>query len=169
MPPLRARSEPRGGGGAGALRLPAAALGTVRAHAEAAYPEECCGAMLGRDSGDAGAAREVVRVVPAENRWSGGRGARFLIPAAAVRVIGEEAAREGLALVGFYHSHPGGKPEPSRVDREEAWPWYSYLIVAVSAAGAGEARCWRLADDRRAFLPESMRIEGRSSDSPSRG
>lgn len=144
---------------AGALHLAAAALAEVRAHAVAAYPEECCGALLGRDVGACGIGRVVTQAVPAENRWAGPREARFLIPAGDVRALEAQAARRGLSLVGFYHSHPDGRTEPSKHDRAHAWPWYSYLIVAVSAGGAGQARSWRLADDRHAFLSEDLFAE----------
>ncbi|HEU0077690.1 MAG TPA: Mov34/MPN/PAD-1 family protein, partial [Longimicrobiaceae bacterium] len=70
------------------------------------------------------------------------------------------AERDGLALVGFYHSHPDGRPEPSRLDREQAWPWYSYLIVAAGSGGAGEARSWRLRDDRSGFRAEEVHSTG---------
>ncbi|MET0400499.1 MAG: M67 family metallopeptidase [Longimicrobiaceae bacterium] len=158
MPPSPLRSSPEAAPAAEAgLRVPAAALAAVRAHAAAAYPEECCGFLLGREPGGA---RAVARAVPAENRWEGGRGARFLIPADAVRRVEAEAAGEGLALVGFYHSHPDGRPEPSGLDREHAWPWYSYLIVAAARGGAGEARSWRLRDDRSGFRAEDVLFTG---------
>lgn len=140
----------------GTLRVPAVLLAAVRAHAEAAHPEECCGALLGPPPRAADAPRQVVRVVPVANAAAGARGTRFLIPAGAVRALEGEAAPEGLVVVGFYHSHPDGRPHPSRADLEAAWPWYSYLIVAVSAGGAGEVRSWRLADDRTAFLPQTV-------------
>jgi proteasome lid subunit RPN8/RPN11 len=156
-PPSHARATPppAATGQGGTLRAAAGVLAAVGAHARAAYPEECCGALLGPAPCGTDAPREVVRAVPVANAAAGARG-RFLIPAGVVRALEREAARAGLAVLGFYHSHPDGHPIPSRADREAAWPWYSYLIVAVSAEGAGEARSWRLADDRGAFLPQTL-------------
>lgn len=151
-----ADAVPRAMERAGTIRLPARLLAAVRAHAEAAYPEECCGALLGRVPREPEAAREIVRAVAVRNQSAERRADRFLIPAAAVRALDRAAAQDGLAVIGFYHSHPDGPPRPSRLDAQAAWPWYSYLIVAVSAGGAGEAGCWRLTDDRRAFLPEAV-------------
>lgn len=139
----------------GTLRMPADLLAAVRAHAEAAYPGECCGAMVGLPARDPAAVREVVRIVPVPNA-AVGSGAEFLIPAEAVRALDRDATRDGLAVIGFYHSHPDGRAHPSHRDTEAAWPWYSYLIVAVSAGAAGEARSWRLADDRSVFLPQTL-------------
>ncbi|HEU0302884.1 MAG TPA: M67 family metallopeptidase [Longimicrobium sp.] len=156
---------------AGALHVAGAALAQVRAHAAAAYPEECCGALLGLDVdvGAHGIGRVVTRAVAVENRWAGRRESRFLIPAGDVRALEAQAARSGLSLVGFYHSHPDGRTEPSRRDRAQAWPWYSYLIVAVSAGGAGQARSWRLADDRHAFLPEDLAPEDLAAEDEEEG
>ena len=47
------------------LRLPGALADEIRRHGEAAYPAECCGAMVGRIEG---AAKEVLRLSPAVNR-----------------------------------------------------------------------------------------------------
>jgi proteasome lid subunit RPN8/RPN11 len=133
-------------------------LAAVRAHALAVYPDECCGALFGRDTvGDGGESgplrrpREILRAIPAGNAWPGARGERYLIPPEAVRALEAAAHRSGLEVVGFYHSHPDGVAVPSAFDLETAWPWYSYLILAVGVEGVGEARSWRLRDDRTGF------------------
>jgi proteasome lid subunit RPN8/RPN11 len=76
-----------------------------------------------------------------------------------VRRVERDAAEEGLELVGFYHSHPNGAAEPSRVDRENAWPWYNYLIVAVADGEPGDVRVWRLAEDRSRFDAVAIMVE----------
>lgn len=134
--------------------IPAAVMATIRAAAEAAYPEECCGALFGVSYPPApvspaapsapSTVRELVRAVPLANEWEGGREARYLIPASVVRELESEARGSGLELVGFFHSHPGGVAVPSTFDLEVAWPWYSYLIVATGprvdgVAGIGAA------------------------------
>lgn len=140
------------------IRLAAGALEAIRAHARAAYPEECCGALLGRALDAGGAAREVVRAAVAENARREDRARRYLIGPEDVLRLEAEAARAGLEVVGFYHSHPDHPAEPSAFDREHAWPWYAYLIVSVRAGVPGEARAWRLASDRGAFEPEELVI-----------
>jgi proteasome lid subunit RPN8/RPN11 len=64
------------------------------------------------------------------------------------------AEAEGLDVVGAWHSHPDQPAVPSATDRAEASAGLSYLIVAVSASGAGELRSWRLVDD--AFEEEPL-------------
>lgn len=121
----------------------------IGAHAEAAYPEECCGGVLGR-AGRAGGV-EVCRAIPVENGWPGERGGRYRIGADTVRALEAIATREGVELIGFYHSHPDAAAVPSALDLELAWPWYTYLIVPVGLGRAGEVRGWRLREDRGDF------------------
>jgi len=129
----------------------------MRAQARAAYPRECCGALLGRiREGDGAGSREVVRPVPLANVWMGAQGRRYLIGSCTVLELERQAEREGLELIGFFHSHPDHPAIPSAFDREHAWPWYTYIIVAVSPELAGPVRAWRLADDRSAFHEEAL-------------
>jgi proteasome lid subunit RPN8/RPN11 len=160
------------------ILLDAEAMTVVRGEAAAHYPEECCGALFGRSIPEisrgprpgpevdeymgardvARPYREIVRAVPVLNEWGGDRAERYLIQAAVVRELEGGALRAGLDLVGFYHSHPDGAAIPSAFDLEVAWPWYSYLIVSVTAAGTGRVRGWRLRDDRGGFVEEMIRI-----------
>ena len=49
--------------------------------------------------------------------------------------------RGGPRVLGFYHSHPHGDPQPSARDRAESQSGYLYLIAA-----AGEERLYRTGD-----------------------
>jgi proteasome lid subunit RPN8/RPN11 len=134
--------------------IAAEAVETIRAHAAAEYPKESCGLMVGRD---AMAQRTVTYAVAAANvEVTASR--RFTIaPEDFLRA--ERTARErGLEVVGFYHSHPDAAPLPSKSDLDEAWPFYSYLIVEVSAGRAAEQRCWRL--EGGAFVEEPIEVDG---------
>lgn len=135
------------------LILPAELARAIRQHAQRAYPEECCGALLGVEEGEA---RRVVDVLALENERGDGRRNRFLVGASGVVHAEREAARRRLLLLGWYHSHPDAPARPSNYDREHAWPWYSYLIVAVDRGHAGEITCWRLAADRATFACEPV-------------
>ena len=64
------------------------------------------------------------------------------------------ARAEGREIVGIWHSHPDHPAEPSETDRLAAWPGWSYLIVQVTAQGAGAMRSWRLVGDR--FVEEAL-------------
>jgi proteasome lid subunit RPN8/RPN11 len=143
------------------LRLPAALLERIREHGRMAYPEECCGVMLGRIDRASGRT-EVVRLVAQENqREDEHRHNRYLISPEAVLRADREARTAGLEIVGYYHSHPDHPSRPSDFDRDHAWPDQSYLIVAVAGGQPATAQSWRLRDDRSAFEEETVEVRGR--------
>jgi proteasome lid subunit RPN8/RPN11 len=137
------------------LRLSGALLEQIRRHGEAAYPAECCGAMLGIP--DAEGLKDVVRLSPAVNRRTDDPH-RYLIAPEDLRRLEAEARVEGLEIVGYYHSHPDHPARPSAFDTEHAWPWYSYLIVRVNRGSAAEAASWVLDDERPLMHPESLEV-----------
>ena len=62
-----------------------------------------------------------------------------------------EAQAEHFAVVGAYHSHPRGGPEPSETDTAEAFRDFVFLIVGLGgAAGGMEIRAYALEDERLA-------------------
>jgi len=125
----------------------------IRAHGAKAYPDECCGALLGRD---AGAGREVADLLSLTNRHEDSPRNRFSITPQDFLAAEATARARGLELVGWYHSHPDHPAAPSDYDREHAWPWYSYVIVNVTAGEPGPITSWRLAEDRSRFFQEEM-------------
>jgi proteasome lid subunit RPN8/RPN11 len=137
------------------LRLPGALLEQIRRHGEAAYPAECCGAMLGKTDQDG--FKEVARLAPAVNRRTDDPH-RYLITPDDLRRLEVEARTEGLEIVGYYHSHPDHPARPSAFDTEHAWPWYSYLIVRVDRGSGAEAASWVLDDERPLMHPESLEV-----------
>lgn len=137
------------------LHLSAADLAGMRTHSECAWPEEACGFLLGKARAD-GLRKDVVEAKEAANQKQGERERRYIIEPAQLLAAEEDAERRGLDIVGFYHSHPNGVPRPSDFDRDHAWPWYSYVIVAVSHGKAGELTSWQLAEDRSSFNPEEI-------------
>ena len=137
------------------LRLPESLLEEIRRQGEAAYPAECCGALVGRAVGLG--EKEVVRLVPAVNRRTDDPH-RYLIAPDDLRRLEAEARRESLEVVGYYHSHPDHPPRPSAFDTEHAWPWYSYLIVRVERGRAADAASWVLDDERPLMHSESLEV-----------
>ncbi|MBI3454036.1 MAG: M67 family metallopeptidase [Rhodospirillales bacterium] len=105
--------------------------------AEAAYPGECCGLLIGRSR--PGGEIEVTHV--AKSRNLGKERGRFEIdPQLWVDVT--RAHRGGTArVVGLYHSHPDAPAQPSAIDLEAAWgEELVWLIVSVDGdEGRGQA------------------------------
>lgn len=128
-------------------------LEVIRRHGRESYAEEACGVLYGRSS----ASGKVVEVVePLANSRDGERHRRFLITPADYRRAEERAVRDGLDLLGFYHSHPDHPALPSDYDRDHALPFFSYVIISVRERAPGEVRSFVLAEDRSAFDEERL-------------
>ena len=136
------------------LRLPGALADEIRRHGEAAYPGECCGAMVGRAEG---AAKEVLRLSPAVNRRTDDPH-RYLIAPDDLRRLERQVREAGQEIVGYYHSHPDHPARPSAFDAEHAWPWYSYLIVRIDRGRGADMASWVLDDERPLMLPEPLDV-----------
>ena len=136
------------------LRLPGALADEIRRHGEAAYPGECCGAMVGRVEGSA---KEVFRLSPAVNRRTDDPH-RYLIAPDDLRRLEREVRQAGQEIVGYYHSHPDHPARPSAFDAEHAWPWYSYLIVRIDRGRGADMASWVLDDERPLMHPESLDV-----------
>jgi len=137
------------------ITLPPQHIDSIRRHAAADYPRECCGLLLG--TLDAAGHKAVASVLPMINeREPAARHNRFLIsPLEMLR--GEKYARaQHQAIIGIYHSHPDHPAEPSQFDVLHAWPVYSYIIIAVPAGCPGELRSWELAADGAHFNAENL-------------
>ena len=136
------------------IQLSERVIAAIRRHAAAAYPYECCGALIGAAAGD-----DVVEIVDAkelDNVTDEGPRRRFRVSPADYRQSEARARELGAELVGFYHSHPDHPALPSQYDLDHAWPNFSYVIVAVAAGRPGELRSWRLRADRSAFEEETV-------------
>ncbi|HZS56821.1 MAG TPA: M67 family metallopeptidase [Bryobacteraceae bacterium] len=97
-------------------------------HAERTYPNECCGAMLGRVSGDN---KQVVAAIPLANSFSGEQGARYELRPADLLEADRAARARGLDLIGIFHSHPDCDAYFSETDLKHSCPWYSFVVLSV--------------------------------------
>jgi proteasome lid subunit RPN8/RPN11 len=138
----------------------------IREHGVETYPYECCGALLGRDSGSADGldsdasdrrvSREILSLFPLVNRRDDSPRNRFSVTAEDVRDAEKAARAQGLDVIGWYHSHPDHPARPSDYDRDHAWPWYSYIIVSVHTGVPQDMTSWRLKDDRSGYWEEKI-------------
>jgi proteasome lid subunit RPN8/RPN11 len=138
------------------IRLTAAQRREIEAHGEETYPHECCGFILGQE--EAGV-KVVHRVERAQNAREDSPQNRFLIPPEAMLKADREARQAGLSILGFYHSHPDVPARPSQFDRDNAWPWYSYLIVSVRAGAAAELNAWIVHEETEPFAADELVVE----------
>lgn len=153
------------------VELPAALMLEVLSHAREAYPEECCGLLLGRR----GAAPErVVRCDNVQNRRRA-RGESELDATRGFWIDERQLLRElqaaearGDELLVVYHSHPDAGAYFSRTDVSAAldadgaplWPGVAHLVVSVRDGAAREAALYAFDAASRAFVGRSVRLSG---------
>lgn len=126
------------------LRLPGRVQRGLARLARKGHPREVCAVLLGVQLDRS---TRVERYVPAANLAEESRTRYFLDPQDYV-AADLAARRNGLEIVGFWHTHPDHPAEPSATDREAAWEGVSYVIQSVTASGTGDLRSWRLQRDR---------------------
>ena len=132
-----------------ALTLAGGVTAAIRAHGAETYPDECCGALIGRDG-------VVTRTHALPNTTEEGPRRRFLVRPDDYRAAEKEARQAGGDLLGFYHSHPDHPARPSQYDLDHAWPFFSYVIVSVQNGESRDMTSWRLREDRSAFDQEDL-------------
>ncbi len=121
-------------------------------HAENAYPEECCGILLGK-IGDI--SRTVMEVIPTTNAWvksesdeeSRNKSSRYSIDPQDIFIAQKRARELHIDIIGFFHSHPDYPAIPSICDRSQAWEVYSYPIISVINGKVREIKSWVLDSD----------------------
>jgi proteasome lid subunit RPN8/RPN11 len=130
----------------------------IRTDGETAYPNECCGIILGEIGGDG--TKNAKRTVAINNSGEEGEQYhRFLITPEDM-INAEQIARAAkLEVIGFYHSHPDHPSAPSNYDKDHALPFYSYVIVSVDDGRAQALTSWELTSDRIDFVQEKITEE----------
>lgn len=98
------------------------------AHAEATYPNECCGAMVGVIDGDD---KRVQIAVPLENAFAGPQGERYELRPEDLLKADREARQRGKDLIGIFHSHPDCDAYFSETDLKNSCPWYSFVVLSI--------------------------------------
>ena len=108
-------------------------------HARATYPNECCGAMLGRVDGEQ---KEVMAAMRLENSSKGSQAARYELRPEDLLAADKEARARGMDLVGIYHSHPDCGAYFSETDLKNSCPWYSFIVLSIQKGEFDHANSW---------------------------
>ncbi|OFW04411.1 MAG: hypothetical protein A3I61_11360 [Acidobacteria bacterium RIFCSPLOWO2_02_FULL_68_18] len=132
-----------------ALVLQPGVADAIRRHGAETYPNECCGALVGRDGA-------VWAAYALPNTTEEGPRRRFRVRPEDYQDAERQASARGAELLGFYHSHPDHPARPSQYDLDHAWPSFSYVIVSVRAGVPQDMASWRLREDRSAFDEEEL-------------
>lgn len=135
------------------LRLGAAAWAALRSQAEAGYPREICGILLGRDGrAEEAQACDNLAVDRAHDRYQ-------MDPLGQLRIEKDARAR-GLEVLGYYHSHPDHPASPSPTDLALSWEGVHYLIVALRQGRVVDQRLWWREPHSAVFRQEALDLEG---------
>ncbi len=140
------------------MRLSSELERNIRRDGENAYPNECCGVLIG--GVDNAGVKSVKRTLTIDNaREDGEQYHRFLITPEDMLRAEQTARSMKLDVIGFYHSHPDHPSAPSGYDKDHALPFYSYVIVSVDKGKAQILTSWELTDDRTDFMQEEIIME----------
>jgi len=138
--------------------LPEALQARMFAHAEADYPHECCGILVGRAADER---RVIEDLVEAANVREDRRADRFELDPKTLLRVTRELRGTGQDVVGYYHSHPDHPAEPSATDLEfgALWPEHAFVIVEVRSRKSVRARSWVVPDGGDAFIEELIEVQ----------
>ena len=123
------------------VTVTSAVLEALLAEALGAAPRECCGLLFGTGTA-------VTAHLPAAN-FHAAPETHFEIDPQALIDAHRAMRSGGPQLVGYYHSHPSGAPEPSATDR--ALAARDGMIWAI--VGGGRVALWRAGGDGLQPLP----------------
>jgi proteasome lid subunit RPN8/RPN11 len=124
------------------LVIPQSVYRRLRLHGEAAYPDECCGVLVGTASGES---RTVIETVAMANISASPRNHYEINPREMVRFLCDAQA-PGKEVLGFYHSHPDHPAHWSSTDLAEAhWLGCCYVITSIGKGIAGATKAFHLA------------------------
>ena len=137
--------------------------GRIEEEGVRAYPNECCGVMIGHDIvlKDGSTRREVESLRPLTNSFElEEQYHRFRLDPLEYIKVEKEAGAAGKLVLGFYHSHPDCSARPSEYDRQHGWPFYSYVIVSIMKSQPAEMTSWKLDEQTEQFEVEEL-VTGR--------
>ncbi len=139
------------------LQLSTEHLEAIKAHAEADYPHECGGLLLGHLDDEN--KKTVVETSPMKNMAEvETRHNRVLLDPRELMLADRAARQRGLDVIGYYHSHPDDEGVPSQFDLDHALPVWSYIIVSVRQGKAVDVRSWEMENNRSKFNEEGFGI-----------
>ncbi|MGI8746544.1 MAG: Mov34/MPN/PAD-1 family protein [Bryobacteraceae bacterium] len=134
------------------IRIDQTAWDRIVAHAEAVYPKECCGVMLG-------SARQVTEAVPLPNVYTGPQEDFFVMDPKDLHRVDEHARKSGMEILGIFHSHPNCDAYFSKRDLENSCPWFSYVVLSIKNGRFDHANSYR-PDDEQKDAPKEELIYG---------
>jgi len=131
----------------------------LREHLARAYPCEGCGILIGKSTPDN--RLEILRAIGTRNAETVRGEDRYAIDPRDLMMVEQSLIgnKDGLRIVGFFHSHPDSIARPSSTDLamalglfDVAHEFYVYAISSVMAGTPEPATYWTLGDDENGGL-----------------
>ena len=140
------------------IRFSAGQINQIGAEAEAAYPDECCGLLVGVLNGHV---YEVSRVVASPNVAEARAHDRFEVDPQVRIDLMRELRHTDQSIIGHYHSHPDHGAVPSETDLAQAYePELVWVITSVLAGQARESAGHVLDPATGRFRQIELRVDG---------
>lgn len=111
----------------------------MKAHAEATYPNECVGAMIGTITDGN---KVVESALQLENSAEGSQRAYYQLSPDHLMKADRAAREQGKEMIGIYHSHPDCDAYFSETDLKNSCPWYSFVVLSIQKGKFDHANSW---------------------------
>ncbi len=149
------------------MKIAAAVVDDMLAHARSGYPFEVCGVLLRtRPASGLAAAPEPLRIVALvrlQNHEREQPRVRYLVDPLELARVDRAAAASGQEIAGYYHSHPDHPARPSETDRRVAAEGLSdgvlHVVIGVQAGVEATPSAWMFRDALEGFEPEAFEID----------
>lgn len=122
-------------------------------HARNQHPFECCGILLGQQSDHQAT---INRIIKATNIATGDQKQNYQIDWRTLFDTVRATRIESDRIIGFYHSHPDGSTQPSRLDMDSAWVDHSYIIISTHSGDKYTMSSWRIHHENDTFEREPL-------------
>jgi proteasome lid subunit RPN8/RPN11 len=123
-------------------------INKILEHAKKTYPFECCGILVGKTK-----EKKILDVYKLKNLNKDEPRQRYEIDPYEFYKIDKIAKKNGMDVIGFYHSHPDYPSLPSNFDKQKAWEGYLYLIVSLKNS---QIKAWIFDDKKKDFFEEEI-------------
>lgn len=133
------------------VKIVKSAYAGIIEHAEAGFPHEVCGVLIGADG-------NITNFRKCRNLNTERAHDRYELDPLSFKEADEWARENGMEIMGIYHSHPDHPSLPSETDRGRAWPEWVYMIFSVNGGRYGDARAWVLEDFDSKFIQADVEL-----------
>lgn len=118
-------------------------MAMMQVHVDSLAPEEACG-VIGGGAGQASI------VIPIENMYHSP--VRYRMEPQAQWNALQRLEREGLELIGIYHSHPSGPEEPSLSDVKRAYYPEAFYLIWFKKEGIWQCSAYSIVNRRTCHI-----------------